>query len=327
MHDFTKKVRALGTILLNRDAYPGEQRQAALELFDVLAEAICLDDITPSEIDLQDTWLDSGRAISPREAARCLREYARTVKFMQGVQAAVDDVRQRFSGETIRVLYAGCGPFATLVLPIVHLWPAEQVQFTLLDIHQRSLDAAREIACKLGVENSISEWVLADASQYKIKSDQRPHLLITETMQQALRDETQVFICKNLVPQMYPGGHLVPECIDLLASLINVDNEFGMEGTTQERIELGRVMRLDQTTAPVGGECAHIKWPTQIPLRMNAFIRTRIQVFGDIVLEDRECSISLPMIMPVPTDEPCGTKLMFNYRQYPRPGLYSEWQS
>ena len=145
-------------------------------------------------------------------------------------------------------------------------------------------------------------------------------------MQQALRDETQVSICKNLVPQLHPGGLLVPECIDLLATLINVDNEFGLGGSTQERIELGRVMRLDQTTAPGGGECGHIDWPTQIPPRMNAFIRTRIQVFDDIVLEGRQCSISLPMIMPVPTGEPSGTMLRFNYRQHPRPGLYSEWE-
>lgn len=326
MDDFVSRVRKFSATLLNPDAYPGEQRQASLDLFDAFAAVIDLDDNSPSEIDLQETWLEAGRAISPREAARCLREYARTAKFMQGVRLAVERARELFPEETVRVLYAGCGPFATLVLPLAHLWCAEDVRFTLVDIHKRSLDAARKIACRLGVENSIAAWVQADAANYHIKCDQRPHLLITETMQQALRDETQVAICKNLVPQLCPGGLLVPECIDLLATLINVDHEFGRKKTSQERMELGRVMRLDAATAGTKGECGHIRWPAQIPPRMNVFVRTHIRVFDNIVLGDRSCSLCLPMILSMPQGECSGRVLRFSYRLHPRPGLHSEWE-
>lgn len=51
----------------------------------------------------------------------------------------------RFPGEIIHILYAGCGPFALLCLPLLPLLAGQAVHFTLLDVHARAVESVQAI--------------------------------------------------------------------------------------------------------------------------------------------------------------------------------------
>ncbi len=316
------RVRRTAETLLQHDVFPQEHLDAANQLFALLSDCIGFDDDDFGETvtgatATTETWLPSGRAIAPREAARCVREYARTAKFMQGAKAAVDAAIQRNPQSIVHVLYAGTGPFAPLLLPLAHHWSADQVQITLLDIHDWSLSSARKIAEALGVGSHIHAYVQADAATYQVDENQRPDVLISETMQQALRDETQVAITHNLVPQLRPNGILVPEKIVLYAALMSVNDG--------EISELGEIMRLDKESANQYGRCGSLSWPVFSPEKHKAMVRTEIHVYGDIVLGDNACSLTTLMEMPMPESEGSGTELFFDYQITPCPGIRSTW--
>ena len=92
-----------------------------------------------------DSLLPQGVAINPQAAAFCIKDYTRTVIFIRGVHAAIATLQARLPQQPIRILYAGCGPFATLLLPLLTRFKATELDITLLDIHQRSLNSVGKL--------------------------------------------------------------------------------------------------------------------------------------------------------------------------------------
>ena len=135
--------------------------------------------------------------------------------FLRGVDAALRAAQARFPGERLRFLEAGRGPFALLALPLATRFGPEEVGFTLLDIHAHSLDAARKIIEALGLEAYVDEYIEADAATWRCLEDRRPHVVVSETMQNGLKNEPQVAITRNLAPQRLPGGFFLPEAVSL----------------------------------------------------------------------------------------------------------------
>src|SRR5690606_22092088 len=156
------------------------------------------------------TGLPSGEAISPQRAALCVREHRRTAVFLQAMDAAIRAARERFPGETLHVVEAGCGPLAPLTLPFALRYAPEEVAFTLIDLHEASLASARRLASELGVEGSIRACRAEDATEVRFAEAEQPHVIACEVLRRALKKEPQVAVTRALAPQLRTGGFFLP---------------------------------------------------------------------------------------------------------------------
>lgn len=320
----------------------GVSKRAAEELHALFYGIVRLSEDHAS-IDRRETQLGDGKALSPHDAARCILDYARTRSFLAGVRGAVREAQRRFPGETIHLLYAGCGPFAPLALPLTSEFTAAEVQFTLLDIHARSLEATRQIVETLGLAAYIRAYVEGDATAYRHAREDAPHVIVTETMQRVLEKEPHVAITANLAPQLRAGGILIPQKITLRACLADVGREFVQTfdegaGTAPDeprrtRVELGEVFELTAESS------ARIKeWPTEngaarrspaVTLRVPELARenlqlmmlTEITVFDSISLGNYDCGITYPTLIDVPGGVRSRQQLEFSYLTGASPGL------
>src|SRR6185369_9691617 len=79
--------------LLRQDA-PGKLSEATIRLYALYSEITGIDDHSDNPDDSEGTLLQSGKAISPKDAARCLLDYARTSKFLRGIYAGLLELRK-----------------------------------------------------------------------------------------------------------------------------------------------------------------------------------------------------------------------------------------
>jgi len=316
----------------------GKLLAAATNLHSFFSAISGVDSGSNQTSDSEHIVLPSGKAICPKEAAICVIDYSRTAKFLRGIHAALIEARNRFPGEVIEVLYAGCGPFATLALPLATRFTADQIRFTLLDAHPRSLDSADCIVRACGLSDYVRDFIEADAASYV--HDISPHVVITEAMQRALEKEPQVAITRNLAPQLRRGGILIPEQITVAACLCALDKEFLLLPadyqptadsetslkTTRVRINLGTVLELTAENARVIAGQTHlppvvIDIPKQVDSSLRLMLQTTVRIFGDIVLDEYDSGITQPLILPVCGRADSATRVEFVYCLGSEPGF------
>jgi len=310
---------AIGDTLLDEASSPPDLRRA-LDDFVQLCSGIS--GITPDasfDAWARDTMLPGGVAINPRAAAHCVRDYRRSVVFIRGVYAAIHSAMARFPGTPLDILYAGCGPFATLLLPLLGKFKAGELSIHLLDIHQRSLDSVGRLLGALGFSGYRVNTVQADACTY-----QHPgtvHLIIAETMQKSLEQEPQFAVTANLAPQLHPQGIFIPEIIEVELCLAHLDRERAsykklqkidrdMQLSTGQRQPLATVLTLspelaishlrrashDLRTGKTQLNLATVEIPAVADIEhFDALLFTRIQVFSGYRLQDYEAEITLPL--------------------------------
>jgi hypothetical protein len=282
-----------------------------------------------------DTTLVNGVAISPYGAAMCIREFRRTEVFVQAMDAAIRAARERFPGETIHVVEAGCGPLAPLAFSMAARYPANEVSFTLLDFHPVALAGAKRLAEALGVEASIREYLEADATSVRLR--EAPHIIASEVLLRALTKEPQVAVTLNLAPQLREGGFFLPECIDVDAALFDSETYFRPIGIDADLAahrsasiqDLGAVFRLEAAElrklkrhGNIGFEAHTVTVPPHDTKRQSFQFFTRIRVFGDHVLTDFESSLNQPQPFRLPPEVPRdGADVRFVYEVSQNPGL------
>lgn len=266
----------------------------------------------------EDTLLDDGVAINPQAAAFCVKDYRRSVMFIRGLYAAINTALQRFNEQPIKILYAGCGPFATLMLPLLSLFKPRQLELHLLDIHQRSLDSACLLLDHFGLSDHRVQTIQADACCYQHPGTLQ--LIVAETMQKSLEQEPQFAVTQNLAPQLCAQGIFIPEKIEVELCLGHLqceqdifkrDNTIDPEALIRSgrRYPLNCLLTLKPAMAstefkqarhnPVTGmyELAHqlIELPSIEDLSSyDALIFTRIRIFRSYRLNDYDAEISLP---------------------------------
>ncbi len=74
-----------------------------------------------------DISLKNGIALSIKNAADCIKDYKRTACFLRGIHKAIIECIKRFPNTELNILYAGCGPYAPLLLPLLSLFKPEDI--------------------------------------------------------------------------------------------------------------------------------------------------------------------------------------------------------
>jgi hypothetical protein len=238
--------------------------------------------------------LSTGKAISPGQAAFCLLDIQRTAVFMRGIHKAILKLKNEAEGP-VHILYAGCGPYATLLTPLITQFDPQEVRFHLLDINQASLDAVKKLYSHLNATAYIEQLICADAAKFQISAPL--HLVICEAMQRALKKEPQVAIMQNLIPQLSPRSVFIPEEIRITAMLVNGDLEVAAKlepATNPGRIHLGEVYNISRQNC-----CHHpaviLQMPEMVIGNDELSLFTALKVFEDERLEHGECSLTVPL--------------------------------
>lgn len=240
-----------------------------------------------------DILLPTGKAISPSAAAHCLLEMKRTAIFLRGIKKAID-LKIKNKNKVVHILYAGCGPYSTLVTPLFTLYKENTIKVTLLDINKTSLEASENLINELGLKQFIDEYILADASVFKINKDY--DIIISETMQSCLHNEPQVSIMLNIIPQMKENAIFIPQKITIDAYLRNPgkwDNDKAMWVDIKTKF-LSKIFSVDRKNLDVN----KYRKTVDIPEELNGFIElmlhTSINVFENEELGVNDCSLNLP---------------------------------
>jgi hypothetical protein len=297
-----------------------EELREALEAFVVLCSEITNMRPDPSfDAWAEDSLLDDGVAINPQAAAHCAMDYQRSAVFIRGVYAAIKTLKNRFPGTQLEILYAGCGPFATLLLPLLSRFSGGELKLNLLDFHQSSLDSVRLLLSQFELCPHDVQTIKADACSYK--HSQKLHLVIAETMQKALEQEPQFAVTANLAPQLWPAGVFIPQRIDVTMCLADLEYEKDRFDRSQnkKRTELeksarchlletvctllpehafGQLQEAHVRSSGVSLELAHtiVVIPRMADIsQFEAVLLTRICVFGQYWLNDYESQITLPL--------------------------------
>lgn len=318
--------------------HPAELREAATEFYRLLSGITRISDDSDCRADAEAIFLDAGKAISPNDAARCVLDYARTVKFLRGIEAALREAQRRFPNQTIEILYAGCGPFATLAVPLAARFGANEIRFTLLDVHARSLESTRSIFETFGLQNLVREYVQADAATYVCRT--APHIIVSETMQKALEKEPQAAIMLNLAPQLRRNGILIPEQISVDAYLYAPRKELSMMSaasderevsedafqTERVRIHLGRLLEINRGASFEISEDGRLPIialdvPPDADKNLKLMLSTTVKIFETVVLEEYESAITTPLALRHFDWNGCGNRIEFTYSLGSFPGF------
>ena len=248
-----------------------------------------------------------GIALSSKHAKDCLEDSIRTVRFLKGIYEAIETLKERFANEKISILYAGCGPLGTIVLPLLGLLSSEKIEVTLLDINESSINTIKKIVKKLEYEDYIKEYTIADAIKYIKPKDVDFHLIVSETMDKALTKEPQVEIIRNLGNQLIKNGIFIPEEIQIKKGYSFFAKEFifdlkrkSIEIENQEL--LSSQEKLFTITKDIGinenSFCYDTDWikkPKNFDKNPDICLYTEVVVYDDIKLNKAESFITNPI--------------------------------
>lgn len=296
-----------------------EARPLIVSLLTSLCQHINLDLHPDQYRDLDFTLTPYGKAVSPTTAAQCAEDVERSRVFMQGVYQAV---HERLNPERpVQLLYAGTGPLGWLVLPLLSLFSAKQLQITALDIHLFSLESFRNVCNTLNLGDRIADWVCADATVWQPAEGTTYDIILSETMNQFLEQEPQVQIFVNLQRYLAVGGSLIPQQVLLCAELESHDRQH------QTHYPLGQVFDLNSESAirlqqgETGILTATFPVPMSEACAVDIKLCTEIQVYRNFWLRENQSQLTLPKYRRQVRLSP-GTNLTFNYQS----GHLPKWQ-
>lgn len=291
-----------------------------------------------SEVDIEDEagkanlHVASGKAIGLTWAALCVDDLARTRAFVKGVYEAVRLLWTR-GVAPVQILYAGSGPFAALVLPVLAMYGPDDVQVTLIEVNPYSYESVKKVVPRLQLNGFIQAVHQADAATYQIREEDRVDIILSETMQRALKTEPQVSILANLVRQVEREVIVIPEKIVLELGLLPTSGGIENREVGKSYRRIAEVFVVSRQTIKAFHHAAHprqLQFPAttldltgQIsPGFHRLVIFTEIQVFNGTWLRTNESGLTIPWIMEdlsPPAAE--GRSITLQYQVGPTPGI------
>lgn len=302
-------------------------REAAFALKDLFEEAVDFDE-TPATISHIET--DRGRAVSTVSAAICIIDYMRTRVFLQGIAEAIAHVRSQHPERPVRILYAGCGPFATLLTPLTTLFSPEEFMAQLLDLNEISIGLLRKTIHAFGMQDYVHSIIHADATQYKVPDDFIPDMIISETMLQALVREPIVNIYANLAPQC-PDAIMIPEQVNVSVALYTNPYDNGhhyqlLATLLSLSADSGRLFNQPDQCPAIFQQGVVVNVPARYDERFKRLLLlTDLTIYKQHRLEVNESSLTLPYSMNQHmgiNDFP--SRIVFRYVRGPVPGFVFE---
>lgn len=271
-------------------------KQGVHTIRDVLVEAAGgIDDLKY----MGGTDTENGCAIDPIEAIYCISDVRRTISYVRGLVEAVNDISAKF-GRPARVLEIGSGPLAPISLAAASVTSSDKMLFGVVDIHEPSLDKVRNCVRSLALEDRFFAAERRDAAKDSL-SDLRPDIVVLETMNAGLTDETQTAITYNLGRQFEKGEVLllpqvvvVKACLGRqeLGEILKLDEEFMERAKSQKLRKLGSMIRtfeLPHKVVPYKG--------------VEVKIVTEVAVYGSHVIAPDRSDITETVSLSYPASE------------------------
>lgn len=326
--------------LIDASSSADSLRPEVLELASILADSRTIRTARHDDISDGETRTSRGLALSPTMAVMCADDYLRTIQFIRGTHDAIKDLQERVTDRPVRVLYVGCGPYATLAVPLMVLFSPAEVVFTLLDIHDESIESAKSILRTLGQTDSVSSFETIDAGLYQISPAAPPDIILMEIMQACLESEPQVALTRHLLEQA-PNAVLIPEEVKIDLALVDPSCEFDLHAlneirlpTQRNRIPIASVFTLNRDTAKAWSDndtdtlpAGVVQMPEHLEQRYDPMLFTLIRVYKDHLLRDYDSGLTCPRRLSVEGDIGRGDTIQFRYRLGSRPGLIAEVSS
>lgn len=325
MSPASDELKNITRVLLADESSYGEMRQACVNLLQLFYDVSGFDVNDP----VNDRHMQSaaGQAVSPQSAAVCIRDFMRTRVFIRGLKEAIANRLQENPGKPVTVLYAGTGPFATLLLPLTTLFDSTQLKMLLLEINPASIGCLNRVISYFNLEPYVLEVVEADAVTWQIPAAYKPDIILSETMMPALKTEPQVSIVANLVSQC-PRAIMIPEKIEvsvvLLNSKMNAEKRFiplkpVLVLTKKEALETATRQQTGDVLFPVT-ELLVEKPVEDIYTRLA--LLTTINVFNKEALGFKESSLTIPeIIYHLHSVKTWPAVFYLQYRIFPEPGF------
>lgn len=254
--------------------------------------------------DRKDLEFDNGIALSTTFAALCIQDVMRTRQFVKGIYQAIQDVQEKKS-EPVHLFYAGTGPFATLILPILTKILAQDLRLHLMDVNEKTLDYLDKVLNAVDIQDYVEKIICGDATQYQIENLEGIDILVSETMQHGLVKEQQVPIMMNLVSQLDKDTVVIPNNIQLNLALKSSSANFIMDWKND--LMYKQLTHLWDFTP----EFIHASSPNQKTFELcqdidfsnheetydKLVVLTNIQVYEDVWIKRDESSLTVPKII------------------------------
>lgn len=303
-----------------------EYQEAVSGMYRLFCDMTGFEELDP--VNQDDIFTDYGKAIAPRWAASCILDFRRTRNFLLATREAIEVTWRENPLRPVTLLYAGTGPFATLITPLVCYFSPAQLQLVLLEVQDESFRHLGNILRAFDMEAYSSLLQQADAADWIMPGHISPDIVLAETMTHALEKEPQAAIAGNLLAQCGPATRLIPELIRVDACLLN-------EGANLhgDQLHLGTILSLDAVTAvkmkihpadlPVCSTGITLTIPKRPPEPYNSLaLQTHLHIAGTHQLANAESGLTIPKIlMRFERDTVFPLHLWFRYRLTNDPGF------